>query len=557
MVFYDRIKYVCSGVFYMQLYASDKAIEFNAVYENLQRTIKSLKEINIDVSKEEAEALRIKSECESKAFNSINVADIEQTYQDGIASLNGVFEGLKRHELYYNSYQAAGRISYDLDSNSMFDSECMKAFSGATITLLKQINASDTRSFATEKKVVKEVYDTAYNMIKNELLASGKSRVLDYVRSDDTASGLMASLVEKDIEKLSSDEVIASEIKKILCGNKGDLARANYTELMASLASNNNYLNEELILFLAMHDKQSVERIENSLLRLLSACADMEAQAEDANKSRIIADVNVRDFKQTIKDNRIYKKILLSLALVAMLVSIKVGSKEASKYIGHDEYRTDVDYYSSIGAENPTKYPEYMEKIEGFSKTTLTAYGPWHRDEILYGDYKRAIVTYDLTNVDLDRLEDYTNIDFSKLSRESFDNESAEYLDPSELYAEAIVEITRIVQDESSETFVPNEEAQNILNIVVSSLVALASLTGGFFILRSTIENIKEGIKARRMLKSELVVLKERIEEFERLSRQNKEFKLRFLDCYQKFGDIVQNEKLQDAYGRLRLIDND
>lgn len=75
-------------------------------------------------------------------------------------------------------------------------------------------------------------------------------------------------------------------------------------------------------------------------------------------------------------------------------------------------------------------------------------------------------------------------------------------------------------------------------------------------LLRSMFRDIKEKVIAKRMLKSELLVLQERLKEFEKLSSQNEEFRLRFLECYQKFGEIIANDKLQDAYARLRLKDD-
>lgn len=514
----------------MQVYTSIKANEFKNLYEKLQMAITALKEINIDTSKEEAEALQVKSICDSKAFMVITTAGLDELYQNGINELKAIFEKLKIHE--------ADSLSHDLN---MFDKSALQAFAGATITLLEQTSSLESQD-AKGKYTVDAVYEAAYNMIKNELLASGKSRVLDWVKNNDTVSKLIASLVGKEIATISADATLALEVNEHLKGNND--------------ANGLAYLDEKLILYLAIHDNQSLERVENALLSLLALVDASEEKVERANKEKNNASTSVESLKQKIKKNNIYKRVLATIGLVVFIIIYRRTLLEMVKGVGHIEYQTSIEYYSSLGTKTSFKLQKYMEKVDGFRKTTLVAYSPWSKVED-QSDFSRSRVEYDLTDVDLDKLEEYANLDLTNIPHKSVDTQIISGLDANAIIKETTYEITKIVQDENASVFVPNEKAQKFFNVVISVVVAFSSILGEGYLLKQIFAKVKEQIETRKVLKSELIILAQRLEEFSAISSQNEELRLRFLDYYQKFGKIIASDKLQDAYGRLRLRDSD
>lgn len=520
----------------MQLYATDKAIEFNAAFEDLQRAISALEEIGIDVSRERNAANKIKEDIDNTIFNSISVSAIEEKYQQGLTALSAIHDELKKHEVYYMSYTSAEDIQNKLNNCNM-NSEALRAFAGVTISLLKQINSSDTRSFKSEEKVVDKVYQVAYNMIKMEILSCGESSVLNWVKEDKVAASFINSLIEEDAEKLSASSDLASDISQMIKKAKG-------TDF------NGSYLDEGLILFLAMHDTQNVETIESLLMSALNDVYSSKNDEEvQQGKNSIIQD-KIDELSTTIKKSRIYKELMLALGLLAAVVSIKQGANAIAKHIGHEEYRTHTEYYSSVGAEAPS-YPEYMEPIKNFSKTTLTAQGVWTRSNIFYGEYERDIVEYDLSKVDLENLADYDELDFSEIAKIDSDTEKREALDPSELYEEAIVEITRIIQDENDEVFVPHEESQKTFILVASIIDALLLGVGSSFILSSVYKKLKNNVTSRKAKKTELANLARGLREYELLTLKNKYFRERFIKSYQKFEKIINNKDLKKGYTRI------
>lgn len=537
----------------MQLYMTDKAIEFNSEYEKLQRVLDALKEAHMDVSSERKKALDLKNEVDHDALHAISTVGIEKAYDKGLKGLSEISDSLKKHEVYYNAYTSAGDIETKISGQDVSQDQ-LKSFADITISLLKKINASDTRVFQSEETIVDKVYDVAYSIIKLELLTSGTSEVLTWVKSDSVASNLIDTRIFEDIAKVPKDSTVYGQIRTMLADiNVGRVTNAN------DVNSGLNYtaLNESFILFLALQDSGNVQKIQNYLLETINDILENEKEAKRQKHENIDHQTNADIFKEKIKESRFYKQIALGLGLIAILVGIKQGSDALAKTFGHDEFRTRVDYYSSEQGELP-EYPEFMKKIDDYSQTTLKAYGTWNRENVFYGDYERYVVVFDLSGIDLDNLDDYASIDFSHLTPTSKTIETSEELDPSMLYDDAIIEITRLIQDPNDTVFVPNEKAQNIFITVISVIECIVASVGLGFLLDKMFKNIAETFASGKLRKQELKFLKEGLEKYKMLTEKNEEFKKRFLESYQKYSSIISDSNIKEqCESLLKRIKNE
>lgn len=532
----------------MQLYCRDKAIEFDAICKRVENKIEVLKEATINVDSEQITFQKIKDVCEAQVSDFVapfeednvspNISGIEDIYQNGIDELIKLEKGLERHDVYYESYKDAVRLE-EKTKRAKFGQDYVDC-SEATIDLLKQINSSDTRPFPSEKRIVDKIYQTAYGIIKMEVLATGNSKVLDWVRTDDTAKSNIVHLIRKDLEALKK-------------AGKGGLVQ----ELLGDISSfdvNSNSLNEELILFLALQDKKTRKKVDTALTEIMQELLSKKTSLDDMrgnieNVKQLLVAV-----KADIKRSRIYKDIGIMLSLIAILLASKYGIDKAVPKIGHKEYKTEVEYFTPTVGRNAPTFPEYMKKINGFESFTLTAYGPWVRQNVFYGDYERSIVIYDLSQQNVGNVDDVMNLDFSKLSP-STDKETRSELDPSELYADAIVDIVRLRQDSSDEHFVPNEEAQVIVNVIATTLLCLFGCLGGGLTIRSVVRKQKEKFsykKTRVNLDGELVDL---LNNYRKLCEQNEHFRTRFIHMYGKVSKYYNNSNLEKGYEEIKRLD--
>ncbi len=530
----------------MQLYMTDKAIEFKSEYEKLERVFDALKDAHIDASTERKQAAELKTKIEYNVLNMIDPIEIESTYAEGVKGLAKINESLKKYEVYYIAYNSACYVERQMGGKEVNDVE-LKTYAKVTIGLLKQINSSNTMSLQSEEQIVNKLYDLAYNIIKVELLTLGKSEVLDWAKTDRIAGNLIETRIFKDIASVPQDSTLYSEIRNILAS-----INAQNTDNANAISSGIKYtaLDEGLILFLSLQDSQNIEKIEASLYKmineLLQSEKDMQKQKTDNNEHEL----GIEESKERSKEIKIRKNIIGIIVMLSSYVASFFMLKQVAKDIGNDEYKTKVEYYSSQEMAMP-EYPEYMEKIKNGSQTTLKAYDTWHRENIFYGDYERQVVVFNLDDLNLTNLEDYASIDFSKLEPESGETETASELDPSMIYDEAIVEITRLIQDPNDTVFVPNEESQKAF-ITICSIIN--SVVAGVFVTSSIItliQKIKQKLTEGSLRKSELISLADGLIRYKQLCAENEEFKSRFIKAYEKYARIIKDEDLKKECERI------
>ncbi len=531
----------------MQLYYQDKAIEYNAICKKLENKIKALREIKIDVDNEEKRFQEVTRRCNAQlsAYTtsytagsaSQSITEVENIYQRGIDELNKVFSLLKRHDLYFDAYRQALSLEEKINDADFTKSNGESEYSSAVIMLLKTINSSDTRPFHTEENVIKKIYDVAYEIIKMELLQSGNSKVLLWVKEDEVASSFIADLIRKELEELkaSSNESFLSDV----------------FDDIASFSISSNCLNEELILFLALQNGVTKKKVEEALALIVQ-----EMFNKKGTQDKMVANIEqlrntLVEIKERIKGGHIYKELGIMLALVGVLFASKYGIDKLITKVGHTEYRTYPDYYTNVEGEFAPTFPEYMQKIKGFESVELTAYSPWVRSDVFYGDYERQIRTYDLTKENIGELEDALNLDFPNL-RCDIDTETRSDIDSSELYTDAIIEILRLKQDESDNKFIPHEEDQALISVITTIVLCVLGCVGEGLTIFSLVSKIKEKLSDKRTFTKhdkELITL---LENYRSLCEQNEGFRNRFIEMYERVSKYCESAQLNNTYKEFK-----
>lgn len=519
----------------IHLYSNDKAIEFNSVYKRLEIKMRKLEEAGIDVQKEKQKALKVKENMEQSVSASTIQMEAESTYQQGIKDLESIEKELEKYAVYYNSNCMAENIEQEINQSEL-NSEKITAFARATIALINQIQSSDTRAYESKKAVVEKIYNLAYNIIKQELIITGHSSVLDYVKNDDISSSYINSLIEAEVSLLDEESFTNEVIKDTLSTIKQDI-------------ENCSYLDEGLILFLALQNQQNSEKLEHYLLEIIKELRESDRRVEQSQYNNSELENKLSRLADSIKKSKIYKEVGLTVSLIALFAGLEYGITKSAAFIGHKEYKTTVDFFTTAEEVEKPAFPEYMKKVSDFSTTTLTAYDVWRQENIFYGEYQREIVTYDLSNAELKSLDDFLSIDFSQMSPRTT-KETADKLDAEELYDEAIVEIIRYTQDQEDTQFVPNEDLKKVYIVLASCIAAILCGLGEGFALRSIYKKMKTSKNSIIDRKETLNQLQESLEAYKRLCAENEEFANRFLTMYQKISQYVKNHEIKEEYDK-------
>ncbi len=522
----------------MQFYTHDVAIEFNAVFSEVERTIKRYTKVGIDVSKEHTEVLKIKEETETRAFNSCEEGELESVYMNGCKELKRMSKSLEKHEVYYSMFNGAAKIQRNM-GNKMPQRQELSEYGKATIELIKSINDSDTRHYAAEKKIVEKVYKVAYNVIQMELIESGHSCVLEWIKSDEVTKSLIINLIEKDVESLTKKGI--------------DIAVLNDLTTPKNEHEPFTYLNEELIIFLALQNKKSLNQVTNTLFDIVGDVTTSESNKKTQNASIEEIKNRLKEISGFLKKNRIFKNLGILISLIAALIAAKYSIDEAVEGVGYREYRTYPDYYTSNPEIINREFPEYMKKIKGWEKTTVKAYTPWARENVLYGDYTRKTIEYDLTDTQFDELSEVLDLDFSSLSHSNPKIETLEDINPDELYEDTIVEIIRLTQNEGEDIFVPNETWQLITKILLS-IIAYGLLGGGCIIeIREIAKKFKNSGEYKKLKKEELLKIESLVEKYREFCEENETFRQQFISIYERISKYMSNTDLEDHYKQLKF----
>lgn len=102
----------------LKFFQSDLAIEYSAILSELKKTIERIKELNIDVSKEEKEIEGVEETCNDQLDHIIKTDDeytitasLEIVYNSAIKSLKDIKSRLEKHEAYCTSFNKAEELN--------------------------------------------------------------------------------------------------------------------------------------------------------------------------------------------------------------------------------------------------------------------------------------------------------------------------------------------------------------------------------------------------------------------------------------------------------------
>lgn len=533
----------------LKFFQSDLAIEYSAILSELKKTIERIKELNIDVSKEEKEIEGVEETCNDQLDRIIKTDDeytitasLEIVYNSAIKSLKDIKSRLEKHEAYCTSFNKAEELNRMLSEGSL---DTLSNYQELTIELLKLINTTDTRPFEEKKGLVEKIYNLAFEIIQFELIADGKSRVLDWVKTQPVIKSFMNSIVERRLSALSEKTLARSVIK-------------NTINSVKSQSFNASFLNEEIILYLAFRNRKNREQVKRCLYDLLNEIDLKAHEIHTQTVARIEVNRRISSLKIDIKEAHIYKQVGILVGLIAALVCSEIVINHEAAKIGHDEYRTDVEIITTSEKFTP-KFPQYMPKMGDYYYKELTIYGLWNQKNGFYGDYVRNVESYNITDKNINTPEDFKNLNwFRKMFLEKGETkETKPSIDSDELYDQAYVEIITYSQNPNDHIFVPDEEKSVAFLVILSIIICGFISTGIVFDLKSLIRHLKDKNTWKKELSDCEYKLEECVLLYKKLCQENEQFRKKFIATYDRLLKFFNDKELTEHYKNLILKKND
>lgn len=431
---------------------NDNAIVYNAKVLKAEIKIKNISSLGIDVSQfnEQLKVLKNKLDknIDESKLNELETAkkmNLEMVYISAINEVEKFIISLSHYEKYFITMSKCSCIS-DIIDEGKIDSNKLDSMVEDMIDCLKMIRESETIEYDEEEKAVEELYATVYSLIKFEIKINGSSKLLNYCKDNEIDCIFLSKLILLEIDKIDISKIDISSIKR----------RMN--EINSSQNSDSMYLDEDLlkIMYSCKNEEEILrelktkanelsERYKEYLKKIKKEQEKYEVLKQN-NYSIQFIDFIKQDKKKLKKD--ILKSVTSLTIFSAALVTLITGTWKFSKDLCTDKtYLTETTSYSSITDDLTQKPDEYIPLKSEERSIILTKYYPWKKD--LLDDYERKVISYDLSDIDLANLKDYTKLDLEKLGRTGEKtSENKEELNLDDLYDKEFTIVTKFEQHE-------------------------------------------------------------------------------------------------------------
>lgn len=255
--------------------------------------------------------------------------------------------------------------------------------------------ANIKHDFDTSTDLIEEVYKTAYEVIKIELIKHGKSKLLDHINTYDKGIEFINDCVREELDKIDLNDLKNKDIND---------------RLNEILKDRLNYADERLIMMILLKsDKRVLTYLENRMYELENSIKESKRNVHNANDNiNRLFDENLR-ISGKIRENKKERIITLLFATFLTLTALynKNNKLTINSFTTYEYENTKATYSTVSGLENSSSKLVYNTSD---NSVVLREYGE------VSSSGQRILTTYDMSDIDLDSIEDYTQYDLSSLS---------------------------------------------------------------------------------------------------------------------------------------------
>lgn len=375
---------------------TDLAIKYKNLHQAAELMIANIDGIGFDVSEYEKVLKEISDSVKDNVKVSYNKgfarANYEMDYSNGIMELNKLINHLEKYDVYFKVLNSCEWLDIRITDKNITNDE-LKQYVGEMAYNLKRIVNSDTMDYDNEKHVVEMVFETAYKIIKLELMMTGNSSLYDYINREDINISYFNIIIKEELATLKGKS------------NNDTFLREKLFQIRKN-GINSNYFDLELIKILLIHDGNNSfkDKINNNMHEIVgkinSNIKEINKLNQSINEDKDTINVKYMDIKYSRKN--IFIRAISTLAAASVMFGIGFGIPRLAKKIATgSKYLKTTEIYSTINDEIVTETDEVIIGYEPDNSTIVRVYDPYENNK------RRDYQEYDVSYLGFDNAKDY------------------------------------------------------------------------------------------------------------------------------------------------------
>lgn len=355
----------------------------------------------------------------------------EEKLNEILNELNGLKEKLQRYEKFIIADRELKLNLENKDKNNI-DKDIVMICAKQIIRILKKLEKENIYKDDEAKDLVTFFYSMAYDLMKKELLFSSDSLIYEYISEKEERKSFIEGLINKEYNKLKEsilnndfDKITQEKLLKDLFDIEFNEEKRLINEVL-SIETNNqtNLFNIDTIKLLTRYDINNKKYIEevNKKIRLITD------ELKEIYQKLCININDKKDYSKSLDDliverNKNKKELKIRIGSIILSLSIlgtlALGSSNFfRKRCMNKCYNGTIITYSSVDNKSSVTPMLFQVDDEISKEIKINVYSKVYNDGLLNLDKVRIKESYDVTEFELDNIDDYFEMNLSDLDYE-------------------------------------------------------------------------------------------------------------------------------------------
>ena len=373
----------------------------------------------------------------------------EEKLNEILSELNVLKEKLQRYEKFIIADRELNLNLENNDKNNI-DKEVVMLCVKQIIRILNEIEKENIYKDDEAKDLVTFFYKIAYDLMKNELLVSSDSLIYKYISEKEEIRKLVKGFLLNDYNKLKEltlnnnfDEQTQKKLLKELFDIEFNEEERLINEVL-SVETNKpkNLFDVDIIRLIAIFDIKNKDYIEDINSKITAVVSNLEKKVGNHLMYLLKRDEHIESL-ENIKVKRKNSKPELNKRIASIMITLSIlgtsylGLSSLLKKLCVDKvYEGTITTCSSVDEESKTRKEFFDINTEIEENIKINVYSKVYTDGF-FSSKVRVMETYDVTDIGLDNIKEYINLDLRKLD---YDIEEINYKKdtPTSEYVEVV-----------------------------------------------------------------------------------------------------------------------
>lgn len=355
----------------------------------------------------------------------------EEELSEILEKLNELKEKLQKYEKFIIANKTLN-LKLENNDKSNIDKEVLMFCVKQIIRILNEVEKENIDKDDEAKDLVAFFYSMAYDLMKKELLFSSDSLIYEYISEKEERKSFIEGLINKEYNKLKEsilnndfDKITQEKLLKDLFDIEFNEEKRLINEVL-SIETNNqtNLFNIDTIKLLTRYDINNKKYIEevNKKIRLITD------ELKEIYQKLCININDKKDYSKSLDDliverNKNKKELKIRIGSIILSLSIlgtlALGSSNFfRKRCMNKCYNGTITTYSSVDNKSSVTPMLFQVDDEISKEIKINVYSKVYNDGLLNLDKVRIKESYDVTEFELDNIDDYFEMNLSDLDYE-------------------------------------------------------------------------------------------------------------------------------------------